>query len=284
MPACKSHPRVDAIGYCSLCASFGCSRCLHRGADQRWYCLPCARKQNITLADRSEDAQPDKAGHLRLEVRYRDGRTLRGTSYNLVPNRDTFHLITVSGERVVVNFSNVKYVKQASGEEPSPTALRPAKRVPRHIRGQEIEVRFTDGEILKAYFKGQYHPDAPRFRVTPASGGEDVSILVERTATTAVHVGDHLAQQSLSDLINSPLRQALLKFYRQNSSLIAPIEMLAQRFRIPTSQLEAALKPFYLLKLVRKINTGNGERIEFLPPPNRKVHAFLREHAPKKRR
>lgn len=284
MPDCRFHPRTEAIGYCSLCASFGCGRCLHRGTDGKWYCLPCAREHSVVLSDRSEDPHPEKSVHLKLEACYRDGRTLSGTSYNLVPNRDTFHLVTVSGERLLVKFSDLKYVKQVSDFSPSPTARRADRRLPKHMRGQEIEIHFADGEILKAYFKGQYHPDAPRFRVMPVSGPDQVSILVERSATTDVAVGDQLAQQNLSDLISDPLRQSLLKFYRQNSSLITPIETLAQRFHIRTTQLETALKPFYLLKLIRKISTARGEHLEFLPPPNRKVHAFLREHAPKKRR
>lgn len=281
MPDCTSHPRTEAVGYCSICGCFGCGRCLNLGVDRKWYCLPCARKNKVALADRSDDPHPEKAVHLQLVACYRDGRTLKGTSYNLDPSRDTFYMVSLSGERVLVKFSDLKYVKAVSDFSPSSMTPRAARRLPKNIRGQEIEIHFVDGEILKAHFKGQYRPDAPRFRVTPAAGSDQISILVERSATTDVRVGDHLAQQNLSDLISDPVRQSLLKFYRQNSSLITPVETLAQRLRIRPAQLEVALKPFYLLKLIRKINMGNGEHLEFLPPPTRKVHAFLREHAPK---
>ena len=279
MPKCRFHPRERAVGYCSGCGLFGCEKCLRRGADDRWYCLPCARMKRVKLSGQKSDTDVYKV-HLQLVARFLDGRKLKGTSYKLDPGADSFHVITPSGTRHNVRFRDLKCVEQVadlSGESPAPRRRSAAKQ-----RGQEIEVRFRDGEVLKGHCVGHYDASSPRFRVIPpGDDGNCICILVERAATESVRLGQQLVRHSQADLIATPLRRALLSFYRNNSRLISPVRAVAGKLGVTVDALEGALEPFYLCRLIRKRKMGEEVQLEFLPPPNRDLHAFVREHAPK---
>ena len=280
MPKCKFHPRERAVGYCGVCGLFGCEKCLRRGADNRWYCIPCARMKRVKLSGQKSDTDVHKV-HLQLVARFLDGRKLKGTSYKLDPNADGFHLITRSGNREMVRFRDLKCVEQVadlSGESPAPHRAKAAKQ-----RGQEIEIRFRDGETFKGYCLGHYDASSPRFRVIPGDDGNRICVLVERAATEAVRLGRQLVRHSQADLIATPLRRTLLSFYRNNSHLIAPVRTVAAKLGAPVDALEEALEPFYLCRLIRKREMGDEVQLEFLPPPSRDLHAFVREHAPKTR-
>jgi len=287
---CRVHPREPAVGYCSRCGSFGCSQCLLTCSDDNLYCLSCIRKLHLKVAEAASESRSARAVHLKLVVRLKSGRLLTGTSYKLDPTEVAFPLIPVSGPRagepIQVRFDDVKSVYHvrdfvsADGRSPGP---RVSERLVRR-GGQEITVRYHDGEILRGYPSGTYRPEQERFWVIPSEPGNNISVLVERSAAASIELGRQLASQGMDDLVSTPLRRSLLAFYRANSSLIESTPLIAKRLGARQPELEEALEPFFRFKLIRKIRTAAGEQLEFLPPLNRALKEYVRSHVPKEPR
>jgi len=287
---CRVHPREPAIGYCTRCGSFGCSRCLLTCVDENLYCLACIRKLQLKVAEAASESRSARSVHLKLVVRLKNGKMLKGTSYKLDPTSKGFPLIPVmgpkAGELVQVLFEDVKsvyHVREFASMEREGAAAGADERMKRR-GGQEITIRYSDGEVLRGYPSGTYRPDQSRFWVIPLDAGNNISILVERSATFSIELGKQLASQGMDDLVSTPLRRSLLAFYRANSSLIETAALIARRLGAKQSELEETLEPFFRFKLIRKIKTPTGEQLEFLPPLNRALKDFVRSHVSKEAR
>ena len=287
---CRVHSREPAIGYCTRCGSFGCSRCLLTCVDENLYCLACIRKLQLKVAESASESRSARSVHLKLVVRLKNGRTLKGTSYKLDPTAKGFPLIPVmgpkAGEPVHVLYADVKsiyHVREFASpdREGAPKGL--GDRLQRR-GGQEITIRYTDGEVLRGYPSGTYRPDQARFWVIPLEAGNNISILVERSATVSIELGKQLASQGMDDLVSTPLRRSLLAFYRANSNLIEEPSLVAKRLGARQSELDEVLEPFFRFKLIRKIRTVTGEQLEFLPPLNRALKDYVRSHVSKESR
>ncbi|MFH0963254.1 MAG: hypothetical protein V2A58_04485 [Planctomycetota bacterium] len=286
---CHQHAQLQAIGYCTRCGCFGCSRCLLKCIDGNLYCLGCIRTLKMQVTQPAEDVRTQKSMHLKLVVHFKDGRILKGTSYKLDPHAESFYIVPLAqvgaAERVLVAFSDVKLVCHVREFSPPPdrrpsAAERSAVASAGHGR-LELTVYFRDGEVLHGHPGGTYHPGLARFWLVPSDAGNNICVLVESSATKLIETGKKVAAQGLNDLISSPVRKTLLTLYRANSGLIESPPSLARRVGVRLIELEEALEPFYHLRLARKIKTATGEQIEFLPPLNRVTKDFVRSHVPK---
>jgi hypothetical protein len=101
-------------------------------------------------------------------VRYRDGRTLKGTTSNFVPGRDGFHVQTPEGTTAAVSQAELKalfFVRDLAG---NPRHIETNEFSPRRAApGRKIRVEFADGEVLVGTTQG-YQPERPGFFVFPA--------------------------------------------------------------------------------------------------------------------
>jgi hypothetical protein len=108
---------------------------------------------------------------VKVVVRYRDGRVIKGSTQDFFPNRDRFHLFAAdkpSGEAIEVLMKGLKAIfmvrdfigeplykeqkKYVEGEKPS---------------GKKVEVTFIDGEVLVGSTLG-YDPNRQGFFIFPA--------------------------------------------------------------------------------------------------------------------
>lgn len=125
-------------------------------------------------------------------ARYADGRTLKGTTFDVDPKRPLCHIRTADGTMVEVQLAELKalfFVRSFAGDpersdahEISPSDAR--------LRGARlVEVRFKDGERITA-LSMRYPPPTTFFFLTPVdTGGNNLRILVnggEVAATTLV--------------------------------------------------------------------------------------------------
>jgi hypothetical protein len=110
--------------------------------------------------------------HNKVVARYRDGRLLKGSTSDFLPNKDLFHFSAADGppgaKPVEVRFAELKalfFVRDFAGSQPS----RERKELGPHTpgAGRRIRVVFKDGEILVGTTHG-YQPGRLGFFVVPA--------------------------------------------------------------------------------------------------------------------
>lgn len=189
---CPNHSRTETIGYCCVCASFGCSECLklHEG---NLYCRrhyqPIAQK--IEEEKRHEDAKKRRPRQL-LAVRYTDGRCQYGVCYALNLRDPAFYLDLVDsagapiGKTETIRFQHLKavfLVKSFDGHFDK--TVRYKEWTP---EGAELVAEFKDGEVLRGTTLHRYDPNEPRFHLIPSEPDtNNISILVEASALTRIY-------------------------------------------------------------------------------------------------
>jgi len=114
-------------------------------------------------------------------ARYADGRTLKGTSLDVDPNRSKFHLRTADGVMTSVLLSELKalfFVKSAKGN-PSHVEGRVIAPVDPRLRGTRlVEVTFLDGEKVVGLTSGTAKNKTYFFLVPVDDSSNNVRILV----------------------------------------------------------------------------------------------------------
>jgi len=107
----------------------------------------------------------------KIVARYRDGRTLKGTTQNFFPNKPVFHVNrmggTGPGDLVEVNLEDLKaifFVKDFLGnaKHVERKKLAPGERP----QGRLMEVACKDGEVIVGTTTG-YDPKRPGFFLFP---------------------------------------------------------------------------------------------------------------------
>lgn len=201
---CPRHKDREVIGYCTICGEFGCTECLTEYSS-RLYCP----KDFKPIAERMKQrAAQAEAGQERpkLVARTLAGDVLRGYCLHLNPEERGFHLEEVSergkalGPTRYVLFSDLKAVfvvrsfdeKGETGDGPS-VYWRPS--------GEDLVVRFRDGEVLRgrAYQSGRIGP--PRFVMIPEdSESNNLAVLVECAATEGVYTPQEYRSRLIEDL------------------------------------------------------------------------------------
>jgi len=108
----------------------------------------------------------------KIVVRYQDGRILKGTSADFMPNKDLFHIVPLDAppgkkpqEIHARELKAVFFVKEYDGnaQYKERTEFSPD----RHAAGRKIKVVFKDEELLVGTTQG-YQPGRPGFFVFPA--------------------------------------------------------------------------------------------------------------------
>jgi hypothetical protein len=107
----------------------------------------------------------------RVVARFRDGRTVKGTTTDFLPTRAFFHVQEDAGPVSTVQHFELKaifFVRDLVGDKHrrDTNEFEPGK----HVTGRKIRVVFEDGEVLVGTTQG-YTPGRPGFFVVPADGG-----------------------------------------------------------------------------------------------------------------
>ena len=129
----------------------------------------------------------------KVVAHYRDGRLLKGSTQNFLPNRPVFHVQPANrGAAVEVRTEQLKalfFVKDLAGT-PGRRDLRGFFGGPGEAtHGKKIAVRFVDGELLCGYSLA-YQPARGGFFVVPAdSVGNNLRVYVVTAATAEVKAG-----------------------------------------------------------------------------------------------
>jgi len=206
---CPVHSNAEVVGYCNVCGVFGCSECLtlHEGH------LLCA-KHYRPIAKKLEENKKHEAilkkhPKLRLIVNYRSdkdtpARSLSGACFSLNLKEEAFHLDLVdesgalSGESVAVAYSeitSVLLVKSFDGNFDKNVHY--DAWVP---EGEELVIKFNDGEVVHGRALRPYNPSVPRFYIVPtAAESNTISILVERTATEAIYKAEEYKEKQAQE-------------------------------------------------------------------------------------
>jgi hypothetical protein len=136
----------------------------------------------------------------RVVARYLDGKTMKGTTDDFLPNRPTFHLHVAGETRVqdihCAQLKAVFFVKDFAGNARRDDVPGYSEAVAGGL-GKKITVQFKDGEIICGYTLS-YSTDRSGFFVVPADeGGNNIRVYVLKHATKRVGVGaqaDELAK------------------------------------------------------------------------------------------
>ena len=121
----------------------------------------------------------------KVVARFRDGKTIKGTTTDFIPTRDTFHVHPEGGGvGVPVKHGDLKaifFVRDYAGDP----GHRPKNEydTSKPVIGKKIKVVFADGEVIVGTTQG-YQPGRPGFFVVPAdpaSNAERVYVLSAAT-------------------------------------------------------------------------------------------------------
>jgi len=101
-------------------------------------------------------------------VAYRDGRRLKGSTFDFLPTRDKFHLESVDKEVRLIDFAELKAVFFVRDLEGDPArAKRNEFAEGARLPGRKVNVYFQDGELVAGTTQG-YDPRRPGFFLLPA--------------------------------------------------------------------------------------------------------------------
>lgn len=108
----------------------------------------------------------------RVVVRFRDGRMVKGYTYDFNPNKDTFHVTDAHNEKEVTEVSTplmkaVFFVKTFEGDKDHPDPEDFSQESLKNIPGLKVKVTFFDGEVMYGSSHG-YSPQRKGFFVFPA--------------------------------------------------------------------------------------------------------------------
>jgi hypothetical protein len=125
----------------------------------------------------------------KVVAHYRNGRLVKGTSFDVDPDKPKFHVTTEDQDIVEVKLADLKalfFVKDLKGnpEHREGQAVDPADARARSAK--RLDILFDDGERLAALAMS-YSPTRVFFFVLPVDpGSNNIRILVNRAAVTSV--------------------------------------------------------------------------------------------------
>lgn len=123
----------------------------------------------------------------KVVAKFKDQNVLKGKTNNFFPNKSSFHLELVDGERIEIHTEELKalfFVKSYEGDKRHEKSY--GDTVPGG--GRRIRVRFRDGETIVGFTTG-YSPDRPGFYLVPADlKGNNERIFVVASATEAIEM------------------------------------------------------------------------------------------------
>ena len=121
----------------------------------------------------------------KVVARFKDGSIMKGKTIDFFPNRTSFHIETLSGNREKIEVEQLKaffLVKDFEGDnnytEDYTDEVIGA--------GRMIRVTFSDGESITGYTLG-YSPDRQGFYITPADvNSNNIRIFVVNSASEKI--------------------------------------------------------------------------------------------------
>jgi hypothetical protein len=124
----------------------------------------------------------------KVVIRFRDGRIVKGYSYDFNPNKETFHVTKGENEREVFEVSTslmkaVFFVKTFEGNKDHPGADDLSMESLKKIPGLKVKVTFFDDEVMYGSTHG-YAPDRKGFFIFPVNkedNNERVFVIKEST-------------------------------------------------------------------------------------------------------
>ena len=121
-------------------------------------------------------------------ARFRDGRTIKGTSLNVDPTKPTCHVRT-DGRAVEIKLIDLKalfFVKDVGGNPAHNEATQPTAGDARLVGGKGIAVKFADGEVVVGV-SNRFPPLGKFFFMLPIDPkSNNIRILVNRAATVSI--------------------------------------------------------------------------------------------------
>ena len=141
----------------------------------------------------------------KVVAHFSDGRVLKGSTQNFLPNRETFHVLPAEGTPVrevrTPQLKGLFFVKDLAGDA-ARADLRGFLSAPGESgHGKKIAVRFADGELLCGHSLA-YQPGRSGFFVSPCdSAGNNLRVYVVSAAAVELATGpaaDALAQRVLA--------------------------------------------------------------------------------------
>ena len=129
--------------------------------------------------------------HLKVVVRFKDGSVKKGTAQNFSPENVSFHLLTSSGQAVLVIMEELKavfFVKDYLGNKLRKDINQISRNNFQTGTGRMIRVIFSDDEMIVGYSTG-YSPNRQGFFVKPADQeGNNERIFIITSATKRVEL------------------------------------------------------------------------------------------------
>ncbi|MEZ4457089.1 MAG: hypothetical protein R2882_11155 [Gemmatimonadales bacterium] len=121
-------------------------------------------------------------------ARFRDGKTLKGTSLNVDPARPTFHVRTENGavEVKLMDLKALFFVKDPLGNPAHNEATEATPGDQRLLGGKRVAIRFEDRETIVGV-ANRFPPLGKFFFMLPIDPkSNNIRILVNRAATVAI--------------------------------------------------------------------------------------------------
>ena len=277
MERCEVHGHRDAVGYCHGCGVFGCGECLP-AVDARGdrFCRRCAEERGIPLPGRPVRA--DQVRHLYV-VRFKDGRRLRGTFYQIDLEGEGFNFVALGRrgqERVYVRFRDLKAIFQVRDLRGNRRHL-PRYAAPNPADPDEAAVYFTDGEVIRGHITGHWGPNDRRFYLVPRDPSDNnLMVIVESSAVERVEVQGSRKRRELRDLVSNAARKRLLVYYWRHRGQTVTAGEIARRIGRLESAVRQNLEPFIAQGLVERMGEGEGEVFHLKTPADRATRQFLR--------
>ena len=124
-----------------------------------------------------------------IVARFRDGRTLKGTTLNVDPSKPKFHLRIDETRVDEIKLNDLKalfFVKDLTGNPAHNEAAEPTAGDLRLVGAKKIAVRFSDGETIIG-MSNRFPPLGAYFFMIPIDPkSNNIRILVNRSATTSI--------------------------------------------------------------------------------------------------
>jgi hypothetical protein len=121
-------------------------------------------------------------------ARFRDGRTIKGSSLNVDVTKPMFHVRTAEGP-IEVSLADLKalfFVKDHAGNSKHREATAPTPGDPRLVGSHKLAVKFHDGETIVGV-TNRFPPLGRYFFMLPIDpASNNLRILVNRDATASI--------------------------------------------------------------------------------------------------
>jgi hypothetical protein len=230
--------------------------------DGRAYCSTCRTK--LGKKPRVENVARDTRLATKLLVKFKDGKSVQGTTYKIDPVRPGFNLVphnSPATDEKYIEFSKVKYVALVdsfTGEKVSaPREYQP--------KGSEVSVTFQDGEVLTGFTLKQYSDKDQRFSVIPEDPRDyRISMIVERSGVTKMSLGRIPKAQEMRKFADNSVKRLILHYYWQHPDLVITIDELADKLERASGAVERELTEFIRDGLIRLVDP-NGRQLRFTP-------------------